>query len=294
MLDKAEYDSFSDRSSLRPSVAACIIVLCLVVFQVLHGDETLRDEYESLPLSTALHNIGMNTVNSITYNYGLNFAGAVAGTALFIETKLDWKWRNIVYDNPWVSAIGLPGLYIGYTVPVITPFAAYAIGRFIKDERLQITGLALMQSLLLTLAIQSPLKVLTGRSSPKITSVLDHKRGVQTNDFSNEFNWFNFNFIAGWPSGHTATAFSAAATVATIYEDKPLLKTALYAYAFFIGISVTLDVHWLSEAFSGALIGYAIGKTVGKEFKNLLNNIKEKNKLTLYFTPNFIGFRIKI
>jgi membrane-associated phospholipid phosphatase len=247
-----------------------------------------------VPISTVFHNIGWNVVDSITYNYGMNFIGAVAGTYISIQTKLDWEWRNTAYNNPWLSNFGLPGLYIGYVVPAIAPILTYTTGRFIKDERLQITGLALAQSLLLTLAIQSPLKMISGRSSPKIVNALDHRREERTDDFSTSFSWFNFNFIAGWPSGHTASAFSAAATIAQIYPDKPLLKIGCYIYAVLIGLGVTMDVHWLSEALSGGLIGYAIGTTVGWNFNALLHEGKRESAVGFYYTLDSIGIRIRL
>jgi membrane-associated phospholipid phosphatase len=191
-----------------------------------------------------------------------------------------------------MSNLGRPGLDIGYIVPAITPVIIYTSGRFIKNEKLQITGLALTQSLILTLAIQSPLKMITGRALPGIVSELDHTRSLRTDNFSGEFDWFGMNFIGGWPSGHTANAFAAAATIAEIYNDNIPLNIAVYSYAALIGLGVTLDVHWASEALAGALIGYAIGKTVGRDFNKLLNKNKEKDDTSLYFTSNSVGIRI--
>jgi membrane-associated phospholipid phosphatase len=245
-------------------------------------------------LKLMFHDIGWNILNSITYNYGLNFIGAGLGTWTFIETGLDWKWRNTVYNNIWLSNCGRPGLYIGYVVPAITPVITYAIGRFVKDEKLQITGLALVQSLALTLAIQTPLKMITGRALPGIVTELDHTRNPRTDDFSDEFNWFNNNFIGGWPSGHTANAFAAAATISEIYKDNIWLNIGVYSYAALIGFGVTLDVHWASEALAGALIGYAVGKTVGKNFSKLIEKNEEKDILSFHFTPNSVGVIIRL
>jgi membrane-associated phospholipid phosphatase len=244
------------------------------------------------PLSNVFHNIGWNALHSITFNYGLNFAGAGFGTWIFIETGLDRKWRNVSYNNGWLSNLGRPGLHIGYLVPAITPVIAYAAGRFTKNEKLQITGLALAQSLILTLAVQTPLKMITGRTLPGIVTELDQTRSPRTDNFSGEFNWFNLNFIGGWPSGHTANAFAAAAAIAEIYRDHIPLQIAAYSYAAIIGFGVTLNVHWASDALAGALIGYAIGKTVGRSFNQLLNNTKEENKISLYVTSRSIGLKI--
>jgi membrane-associated phospholipid phosphatase len=247
-----------------------------------------------LPIKLIFHDIGLNTLNSVFYNYGANLFGTGIVTWMFIETEIDWKWRNVVYDNTWLSNCGRPGLYIGYIVPVIIPVMAYTIGRFTNDKKLQITSFALVQSLMLTFSIQTPLKMITGRSLPGIVTELDHKRNSRTDNFSGEFNWFNSNFIGGWPSGHTANAFAAAATISEIYKDNLWLKIGVYFYAICIGFGVTLDVHWASEALAGALIGYAVGKTVGKNFSQMLEKRNEKNSLSFYFTPNTLGVIIKI
>jgi membrane-associated phospholipid phosphatase len=256
--------------------------------------ETEKVENTSLPVTLAFYNIGWNALHSITCNYGLNFIGAGLGTWAFIETGIDWEWRNIAYRNTWLSNYGRPGLYIGYIVPAITPIITYTVGIFTKDEKLQLTALALTQSLMLTLAIQSQLKMITGRALPGIVTELDHTRNSRADDFSGEFNWFNSNFIGGWPSGHTANAFAAAATISEIYRDSLWLKICVYSYAALIGFGVTLNVHWASEAAAGALIGYAVGKTVGKSFSQLLKGNENKNNFSFYFNLNTIGVIIRI
>jgi membrane-associated phospholipid phosphatase len=246
---------------------------------------------QPIPLSKIFDNIGTNALHSITYNYGLNFIGAGLGTWVLIETGIDWQWNRLAYNNDRLARSGLPSLHIGYVVPAITPAAFYITGRFINNEKLQITGLALVQTLILTLSIQSILKMSTGREIPGIITKFDQTRSLRTDDFSGEFNWFNMNFIAGWPSGHTANAFSAAAVIAEIYKDNLPVKIAAYSYAALIGLGVSVNVHWASEVFAGALIGYAIGKTVGKSF-NKLSGGNQNNKVSLYITPDSIGVKL--
>jgi membrane-associated phospholipid phosphatase len=144
--------------------------------------------------------------------------------------------------------------------------------------------------------IQTPLKMATGRASPGIVNEFYHERNSQTDDFSGRFNWFNNDFVKGWPSGHTANAFAAAATISEIYKNNLWLKIGAYSYAALIGIGVTLDVHWASEAVAGALIGYAVGKTVGKDFNKLLKNDTTgsvANPVSFYVTPNTLGVRVR-
>jgi membrane-associated phospholipid phosphatase len=141
--------------------------------------------------------------------------------------------------------------------------------------------------------LQTPMKMITGRAGPGIINNPAHTRGLPEDDHSRTFNWFNLDFINGWPSGHTANAFSAAATIAEIYKENLWIKIGVYSYAVLTGLGVSLNVHWASEVFAGALIGYAIGKTVGKSFRQLLDNTADKDKVSFYFTPNAMGVIIR-
>jgi len=257
----------------------CLIILCSVLIN-LYGETT---ELSSPKL--IFHNMGWNLLHSFTYNYGLNFIGAGLGTWGMIETGIDWKWRNTVYDNDWLSYIGSPVMAAGGIVPIITPLVFYITGRITKDEKTLVTAYALTQTFILTMTIQSPLKMITGRKDPELVDNSFYRRIKGEDDFSGVFNWFNMDFINGWPSGHTANAFSAAATIAEIYHDNIWVKAGAYTYAAFIGFGVTTHAHWASEALAGALIGYAIGKTVGKSYRNLLEKSDDTQKVSFYCTP---------
>jgi membrane-associated phospholipid phosphatase len=271
-----------------------VIILLTPVFADEQADEQTEQtgvtDYAPVSLLTVFHNIGWNALHSITCNYGANFIGAGLGTWLFIGTGLDWKWNRLAYNNEWMPKTGSYFNYIGYAVPVVTPIALYLTGRGIKDEKLQITGLALTQSLALTMAIQTPLKIITGRTWPGIVDGWDSslsKRSDRTDDYSGEFNWFNLDAIGGWPSGHTANAFTAAATIAQIYHDNLALKIAVYTYASLLGLGMSMYDHWASDVVAGALIGYAVGATVGKSFRNLRE--KTEKPVSFYVTTNSMG-----
>ena len=260
--------------------------------------ESLDSQRESTisPL-VVFHEIGWNILNSLGYNYGLNFIGAGLGTWAFIETGLDWNWRNVAYNNSWLANMGLPMLFAGYLVPVITPVSLYLAGRYLSDSKLQITAAALAQAFILTQAFHLPLKIITGRTVPGIISGVffepNNTRDDRTVDFSGEFKWFKFDFYDGWPSGHTACAFSAAAVIAEIYDDKPLLKIGVYTYAFLMGFSVAVNAHWASDSIASMLYGYAVGKAVGKSFNRLLGKSKSVDSVSIYAAPNSIGVIIR-
>ena len=60
-----------------------------------------------------------------------------------------------------------------------------------------------------------------------------------------------------FPSGHTATIFAAASTLAEVYDHSRWVSYASYAVASSVAISRVMERdHWLSDCFVGGLIGY--------------------------------------
>jgi membrane-associated phospholipid phosphatase len=289
---------FHRKNSIHAAKYARIILLtllfCFLCTNAFGREQTNETESGIVPLSMVFHNIGWNALHSVTYNYGINFIGAGLGTWAFIGSGLDWKWNRLAYNNEWMPMTGGNANYIGYAVPILTPLTLYLTGLSIKNEKLQITGMALTQSLMLTLLIQTPLRIVTGRTWPGIVDGWDSvlsKRSDRADDYSGEFNWFNLDATGGWPSGHTANAFSAAATIAQIYHDNIPLKVAVYTYASLLGLCMSVYDHWASDVMAGVLIGFAVGTTVGKSYRDLID--KKNNKLTFYAASNSLGVIVK-
>jgi len=255
------------------------------------------EEQPAVPLSLAFHDIGRNALHSFTFNYGINFTSAGLETAVLIGTGADWKFRNFVYEHYALSRAGLPFTYIGWGVPFAAPLAFYITGRALKNEKAQLCGLALTQAAALTALIATPLKMITGRSKPALVTKSDnhHVRSSRADDFSGGFDWFNMNGADGWPSGHTAEAFAAAAVITELYKGNVPLAIGAYSYAALMGLGVSVTVHWFSEAIAGALIGYAVGKTAGKSFAHLVDDGgKHETALSLCVTPDYIGVRFSL
>ncbi|MCL2601384.1 MAG: phosphatase PAP2 family protein [Treponema sp.] len=272
----------------------CLCLLCTHGFAEISELDQTPAANENTSSPHIFHNIGWNAVNSVTYNYGLNFVGAGVGTWGMIKTGLDWNWRNTVFESSWMPHIGGPVMAVGGLVPIMTPLVLYFTGRGLEDKRLKVTAAALTQTLMVTMAVQSPMKMITGRRDPGLVDNSFYRRVYGEDDFSGVFNWFNMDFINGWPSGHTANAFSAAATIAEIYHDNIWVKIGVYTYATFIGFGTTTVAHWASEAVAGALIGYAIGKTVGRSYRQFLEKDKVENNISFYATPFSAGINIRL
>jgi membrane-associated phospholipid phosphatase len=273
------------------SIKSALVLLLLLTFNAGVGADAPADDGEPagiVPLSLMFHEIGWNTLHSLTHNYGLNYAVAALGTYGLIESGIDWKWNRMTYNNKALVYSGYPAMAIGIAVPFLAPITIYAAGINRGDTKLQTLGLALEQTALVTTVIHGAMKAVTGRRSPGLTN-----HDPQQTDFSNDFafGFFERGVINGWPSGHTSNAVAAAAVIAEMYPDNTALKIASYGYAACIGIGMSLCGHWMSDVLSGALLGFATGKTIGKSFSKRYQDgaSPRVEAYSWYVTPDSIG-----
>jgi len=256
-------------------------------FVLLPKDSYAQDSIKDItliPITTVFYGMGRHMTGSFTYNYGLNYIVGIGATYGLVKSGADWKWYMNAKDHPWIPNTGRISVAAGPIVSVVVPLGLYLYGRSEKDVDLQITGLALGQAAIDAAVITSVLKAFTGRPGPQ------HHLG--TNDYSNDFR-FGFlrgGIYQGWPSSHTAAAFAMATTLIGLYPDNTAIKIGGLAYAAFIGVGVSTNIHWLSDVVTGGLIGYAIGTIVGDDYRNLLNHTQQEQPYGLYITPTGLMF----
>ena len=135
-----------------------------------------------------------------------------------------------------------------------------ALGFLARNTRTILTGWAIAQAELLGALIVIAYKSFTGRAHPM------HSVGA---DLSHVFR---FGFLRGgvfwgWPSSHTTIAFAMALTVFTLFPKHCWLGTTALLYALYIGLGVSMTIHWFSDFVAGAIIGSVIGVVVGKSFR---------------------------
>ena len=259
-------------------------LLCCLLFSIpLNAQDHLPDS-SLVPLSTIFYKAGDHLLGSVVDNSGLNYVLAGVATYGIVRSGFDWRWYRNAQDHKWISNAGFVSVAVGPLASVGVPLGLYLCGRSERDTRLQVTGLALGQSVILSTVMTSVLKAFTGRMGPD--------RHNQKNDYSTEFR---FGFLRGgvyegWPSSHTAAAFSMAATLIELYPGNSAVKIGSLAYASLIGIGVSTNIHWFSDAVAGGLIGYAIGETVGKGYRELLGGEDAESSFSLSVTPTRIGF----
>jgi len=181
---------------------------------------------------------------------------------------------------------GYVSVVAGGIAPFVGPLWVYLYGQSHNDRKLQITGLALGQAALLAGIISSTIKGLTGRRPPPHR---EEERG--STNFSNDFKFgiLNRGAFNGWPSGHTMNAFAMATTLIELYPEDRTVKYSSLACAAIVGLGVSANIHWLSDAVAGGLIGYSIGKVVGAGYAGFNVEESETQSFILYPYPGGLG-----
>jgi membrane-associated phospholipid phosphatase len=214
------------------------------------------------------HRLPRNLVSIFSGRNLVWHALAIALTAGIVMSGGDWAYyratRRVIFLRAAIPAIGL-----GTLLPVLLPLGLLVAGAIEKKRRLVTTGWALGQSALLAWMVASAYKALTGRAPPP----MDWRWGTSgAGSLIDTSHGFRFGFMRGgvfwgWPSGHTTVAFATMLCLVALYpKNKPLVFAALL-YAFYVGLSVSVSIHWLSEFVAGAIIGSVIGTVVGRSFK---------------------------
>ena len=147
---------------------------------------------------------------------------------------------------------------VGGLLPIFLPPTLYILGFLGKRPILKITAVALFQAAAIGSFVSSFYKAFTGRVQPDLlNSAIDISQNFQ-------FGFLKHGIFWGWPSSHTTIAFAMAITLIYVFPKNKIVSYGALLYAFYIGIGISANIHWFSEFIAGALIGTAIGITVGK------------------------------
>lgn len=184
---------------------------------------------------------------------------AILLTVVLVTSGFDWRYYLATHGQTlreWM----FPAAVIGMFLPFALPLILFAAGLVASSARIVSTGWAIGQAELLGSVISSAYKAFTGRAHPA------HAVGE---DISHVFR---FGFLRGgvfwgWPSSHTTIAFAMAATVFALFPKHRWLGVVAFLYAFYIGIGVSMTIHWFSDFVAGAIIGTVIGTVVGRSFR---------------------------
>jgi len=173
-----------------------------------------------------------------------------------------------------------PAIMLGSLLPVWGTLVLLIAGEVAKNRRLVTTAWALGQVALLGYCISCCYKAFTGRLPPPHSRdfrmpAMRHAPLVDTS------HGFQFGFLKGgvfwgWPSSHTTVAVAMMVCLITLHPRNKLLVFGALLYALYVGLGVSVTIHWLSEFVAGAIIGSVIGRAVGRSFKTKLAGANQR------------------
>ena len=181
---------------------------------------------------------------------------------LMVSSGFDWMYFRAT--RPFARYL-FPAVILGWRVPVVFPIALYIIGSIRKDLRTVCTAFSTAQAAVIGLLISSFYKAFTGRPGLRYSA-----RTLVDSSQEFHFGFLRGGVFFGWPSSHTTIAFAMAATVWTLYPSSKAARYGVLLYALYIGVGVSMTIHWFSDFVAGAIIGTVIGFTVGNVFKERL------------------------
>jgi membrane-associated phospholipid phosphatase len=214
-----------------------------------------RDFFSTLPRNILRSFWGRNVLWHIL---------AIGATWLIVSSGFDWLYFE--KTRPFASYL-FPAVILGWLVPIVFPVVSYIVGAIRKDRRIICSAYSAAQAAIIGLLLSSFYKAFTGR--PGLRHAAD-----RLIDTSREFR---FGFLKGgvffgWPSSHTTVAFAIAAAIWTLYPDSKVTRCVAMLYALYVGVGVSMTIHWFSDFVAGAIIGSVIGLTVGKVFRDRLRD----------------------
>lgn len=199
---------------------------------------------------------------------------AIGLTYVLVASGFDWFYFQATRSGS-LRTIFFPAVEIGAFVPLFGIILFYIISAVRKSGRLVHTALALGQAALLGLLTSDFYKFFTGRPGPPARIAMQSVAGgpgFRTQDFTTDISQiFHFGFLRGgvffgWPSSHTTIAFAMAVTLFILYRRNKFVRYASIIYALYIGIGVSVTIHWFSDFAAGIIFGSVIGAVVGKSF----------------------------
>jgi len=192
---------------------------------------------------------------------------AITLTYICVVTGFDWKYHNTTQS----MALGyfiFPAVILGLLLPFILPLILLLKASTSKNPRLMNTAFALGQAAFLGWLVSAFYKAFTGRPGPENLQAL----GDITHIF--KFGLLRGGVFWGWPSSHTTVAFAMGLTLLTLHPENKVIKNLSIIYVLYIGISVSMSIHWFSDFLAGAIFGSLVGIVVGKSFLEKYKTLK--------------------
>lgn len=223
-------------------------------------------------------------MNTILYKFKNNFIRIFSGrnlyvhflaiilTIIIVNTGID-SWYFSATRDPALQALLMPAASIGGLLPILLPLYLFLIGKIEKNKTCLNTSYAVIQAVMMGWIISSSYKAFTGRAHPNIHNSalfnnITNSKIINIDTLSREFHFgiLDGGIFWGWPSSHTTIAFSIALTLWMLFRKNKAIRFIAIVIAIYIGISVSTNIHWLSDGIAGAMLGSIIGIQIGKSY----------------------------
>lgn len=183
---------------------------------------------------------------------------AILLTAALVLSGLDWRYFAVTRGAE-LRDLAWPAVRWGTRLPVLVPAMLLLLGFLARSKELLRFGAAEAQAVILGSLISSTYKAFTGRVHPAREMGADISRHFR-------FGFLRGGVFWGWPSSHTTIAFAMCVTIFMLLPRRRWAGWLALAYALYVGLAVSVTIHWLSDFVAGAIIGSVIGVVVGRKF----------------------------
>ena len=196
-------------------------------------------------------------------------ASAILLTILILQTGLDWAYYCRTRAELFAQ-FALPAIMLGSLVPILGTLALLVVGFSSRNRGLITTAWALGQAALLGYLVSILYKAWTGRIPPPFKGF--RMSAANANTLTDTSHGFQLGLLKGgvfwgWPSSHTTVAFAMSVCLVTLFPRHKLLLVLALGYAIYVGLGVSVSIHWLSEFAAGAMFGSLVGRVVGASFR---------------------------
>lgn len=235
---------------LQPSFKTkCLLIVFLFFFGSIKAQNLVKDSWENA--GRWFHSDTYNESDGWYWALGLSAAGGAMIWDESIQRALSFSNPNTTSNlSPFMEPFGNP-YYMG-SAALALHFGALLT----KDEELAGLSSTALQSMFTAGLSVMALKLLFHRIRPEEQALLDPHQFLGPSLSS-----ANLSF----PSGHSAIAFSLAASVSAYYDDPLYLALPLYTIASLTAWQRIYDQkHWPSDVIMGGLMGVFIGRKIAR------------------------------
>lgn len=186
---------------------------------------------------------------------------AILLTLALVMSGLDWRYfaatRGLEFRQ-----LAWPAARWGMRLPILVPAMLLLLGYLARSRDFLRFGAAEAQAVILGSLISSTYKAFTGRVHPLREMGPDISRHFR-------FGFLRGGVFWGWPSSHTTIAFAMGVTLFMLLPKRRWAGALAVVYALYVGLGVSVTIHWLSDFVAGVIIGSVIGAVVGRAFHRM-------------------------